>query len=151
MRARVLLAALLLAAGCGRAAIPEIIEVTFSQDSSTLKVEAELAATPDARSRGLMGRASLAEGAGMLFVFPTQVLTGFWMKGTLIPLDIAFIREGRVVEVRTMTPCRTSSCPLTTPSMGYEQAVEVNAGIFARAGIGVGSSVSYDRRVPRAS
>ena len=151
MRARLLLALLVLLAGCGRDAPKVTVVATFEQGSSTLRIEAELAATPDARTRGLMGRSSLGRDAGMLFVFPTLVQTGFWMKDTLIPLDIAFISQGRVVEVRTMTPCRASPCPLTTPSFGYDQAVEVNAGVFGRAGIQAGSSVRYDRRLPTAS
>jgi uncharacterized protein len=98
-----------------------------------------------------MGRRSLPENAGMLFVFPTPVLAGFYMKDTLIPLDIAFISQDRVVEVRTMTPCRASPCPVTTPAFLYELALEVDAGTFEHAGIAAGAAVSFGSVLPKGS
>lgn len=98
-----------------------------------------------------MGVRRLAADRGMLFVFPTTVQIAFYMKDTLIPLDIAFIDKGRVVEVRSMTPCTTSPCPLTFPSFPYEQTLEVNAGAFDRAGVRAGASVEYGAALPEAS
>jgi uncharacterized membrane protein (UPF0127 family) len=153
MRARFLLAAviLVLVAGCGgeKEAVP--VTVTFKQGSSNLVLRAEIAATPGQRAEGLMGRISLPEGAGMLFVFPAPVQVGFYMKDTLIPLDIAFISQDRVVEVRTMTPCTSNPCPVTTPAVVYERALEVNAGTFERAGISAGAGVAFGGAIPKGS
>jgi len=150
MRARFLLviAFLSLVAGCGGDKQARAVTVTFTQSSSSLRIRAEVAATPGQRSRGLMGRRSLAEDAGMLFVFPVRVQVGFYMKDTLIPLDIAFISGDRVVEVRSMTPCTSNPCPVTTPAVPYELALEVEAGTLSRAGISAGAEVAFEGTVP---
>ncbi len=56
-------------------------------------VDAEVASTRDQRTRGLMWRTELAEGTGMIFLFDRDDLLSFWMKNTLIPLDMIFIRS----------------------------------------------------------
>ena len=147
MRARVVLAAVLMLVACGESGRGQTTVVTLAQGSASLKIRAEVASTPDARTRGLMGRRSLAEDAGMLFVFPTPVQAGFWMKDTLIPLDIAFISKGYVVEIDTMQPCRTAKCPVTTPAIGYDWALEVSVGTFHRAGITAGAVVDTEPRL----
>lgn len=147
MRARVVLAAVLVLVACGESGRGRTTVVTFAQGSASLKIRAEVASTPDARTRGLMGRRSLANDAGMLFVFPTPVQAGFWMKDTLIPLDIAFISNGYVAEIDTMQPCRIARCPVTTPQVGYDWALEVNAGTFQRAGISAGAVVDTEPRL----
>jgi uncharacterized protein len=138
-------------AGCGEPPPVRTIDVTFTQGPATLGIHASIASTPAQRGEGLMGRRSLRDNAGMLFVFPTSVQVGFYMKDTLIPLDIAFISHGRIVEVRSMTPCEADPCPVTTPAFVYERALEVNAGTFARAGISAGAAVAYEGSVPEGS
>jgi len=59
-----------------------------------------------------MNREYLAQNAGMLFVFDTPGSYGFWMKNTLIPLDIVRLDENLlVVDTATMTPCLSDPCP----------------------------------------
>src|SRR3989344_4979779 len=55
-------------------------------------LEVELANTEYLRKKGLMGRQSLGDSAGMLFIFPEETRPSFWMKNTLIPLSIAFVK-----------------------------------------------------------
>jgi hypothetical protein len=147
VRAWAFVAAMLLFAGCSSDRPAKTTVVTFAQGSAKLTIRAEIASTPDARQRGLMGRRSLDADAGMLFVFPTPVLAAFYMKDTLIPLDIAFISQGRVIEIRTMQPCRATPCPRTFPASMYEWALEVNAGTFARAGITSGAVADTSPRL----
>jgi uncharacterized protein len=154
MRARFVGVAVLvvvLVSGCGASGPARTVGVTLEQGSATLVVHAEVAASPAERGEGLMGRRSLPAGTGMLFVFTGPVQAGFYMKDTLIPLDIAFISGDRVVEVRTMTPCEANPCPVTTPAFVYERALEVAAGTFERVGISAGAAVSFEGSIPEAS
>jgi uncharacterized membrane protein (UPF0127 family) len=116
--------------------------VTLVQGSRSLHVRVELARTEPERTRGLMDRVRVPPGTGMLFVYPDlRAWGGYWMKDTLVPLDIAFIARGRISEIDTMTPCRADPCPQTSPADPYDQALEVPAGTFERAGITAGAEV----------
>lgn len=106
---------------------------------STLSLEIDLADTPSRRSRGLMFRETLPDGAGMLFLFPADTGGGFWMRNTLVSLSIAFIGfGGRIQEIRDMEPLDET---VVAPSDAYRWALEVNQGWFAANGVTVGDSV----------
>lgn len=121
--------------------------VWLTHQSDSLPLTVELAVTPSQKSMGLMERRRLADAAGMLFVYDSTQppSAGFWMYRTRIPLDIAFLDSSGVIRaVRSMTPCPTTiaqGCPTFTPDVPYRHALEVNAGFFARHGIGVGDSL----------
>jgi uncharacterized protein len=116
--------------------LPESEVRLIGPDGERLEVRVELAADPRARRRGLMLRPEVAEGGGMLFLFPEDSTGGFWMRNTLAPLDIAYVAEGGdVVEVMTMVPCEDDPCPSYTPSGGYRYALEVAAGVLTEAGV----------------
>jgi uncharacterized membrane protein (UPF0127 family) len=105
-------------------------------------VRLEVAADPAARARGLMGRRTVPEGTGMVFLYPRDVAEAYWMKNTLVPLSIAFVAaDGRVVSVAEMTPCKADPCPSYPPAGPYRYAVELAAGSFADAGVGPGAKV----------
>ena len=88
-----------------------------------------VADTNDERVRGLMGVEELAPLDGMLFVFDEQSLRSFWMKDTLIPLDIAFFsRDGFLVGQTTMTTCLDGDCPFYSSEEPAEYALEAPAG-----------------------
>jgi uncharacterized membrane protein (UPF0127 family) len=70
------------------------------------------------------------------------------MKNTLIPLDIAFISAGKVVEVASMVPCRVARCPVTYSGVPYQQALEVVAGSFRGAGVAAGATVEIQGALP---
>jgi hypothetical protein len=104
----------------------------------TLSVE--LAVASSDRNRGLGGRKKLTSGQGMLFVFEPEQPVTFWMKDTLIPLDIAFIdKTGKIFQIETMQ-VEKSAVPQKhfKSKMPVRYALEVNAGWFKRNGIKVG-------------
>ena len=115
---------------------------TISTGSRQVALQVELAQTPALRARGLMGRRSLAPRAGMVFTYSTPTTGAFWMKNTLIPLDIAFYdARGRILRILTMQPCRTGACRLYDPKVAYRGALEVNAGSFRRWGVERGDRI----------
>jgi len=106
--------------------------------STTFHVQ--IAATEALREHGLMGVASLASNRGMLFQWSDTAPRQFYMKNTLIALDLISIRARRVVGVATMQPCANDPCPITnTPPA--DAALEVPAGTAKRAGIAAGALV----------
>jgi uncharacterized membrane protein (UPF0127 family) len=108
-------------------------------DGTSAAVLAELARTDEQRSRGLMGRKSLADGEGMLFVFETDRVLSFWMKNTLVPLSIAFVSyDGRVLEIRDM---EAHSLRQVQSSRSARYALEVPRGWFSRAGVEPGAVI----------
>jgi uncharacterized membrane protein (UPF0127 family) len=112
-------------------------------------VQVEIADTRTERLKGLMGRRSLPAKAGMVFVYPRDVTGGFWMKNTLIPLDIAFYdARGRILRILTMVPCKRDPCRIYSPGVAYRSALEVNAGSFERWNVRAGNRIAV--RVTRA-
>lgn len=110
--------------------------VEFTTDRGAVLVRVEVVDTPATRQRGLMGRTSLDDDAGMLFVWPEDASSSFHMKDTLIPLSIAFIAvDGTVLRILDMEPCTADPCPTYDPRATYRMALEVNKGAFARWGI----------------
>jgi uncharacterized membrane protein (UPF0127 family) len=109
-------------------------------------VTVEVAATEAARMRGLMFRSNLAPNEGMLFVFERVALYPFWMKNTLIPLDIIWLDAAkRVVSIaHSVPPCKADPCPSYPPEAESLYVVEVVSG-FARAhGVRVGAQLTVE-------
>jgi len=103
------------------------------------KITAEVAATPERRSTGLMHRFSLQPDHGMVFVFDYPEPQGFWMKNTFIPLSIAFIAaDGRIINIDEMQPHDESIHPSRGPAL---YAIEMRKGWFAERGIRSGDVV----------
>jgi uncharacterized protein len=87
----------------------------------------EVVSTPSERQRGLMFRETLEDNEGMLFIFEKSGRHSFWMKNTLIPLDIIWINsEKEVVYIsRETPPCEGDPCPSYVPDEGVEEALYV--------------------------
>lgn len=129
----------------------EAAPLRITTKADTFRLRAEIAETDEQRQHGLMERPSLAEDAGMIFLYPEpqDTASGFWMYRTLVPLDIAFLdEEGRIAAIRSMEPCPETDprwCPVYTAGVPYSAALEVNRGYFAARGIGVGDRVALLR------
>jgi uncharacterized membrane protein (UPF0127 family) len=139
----VLLVLLLLAvaAACGGedGGGPKVVIETADGEE---EIAVEIADTPEERARGLMGRESLPEDSGMIFVYPEPTEGAYWMRNTLIPLSIAFYdSNGEILRILDMEPCRRDPCPLYDPGVPYVGALEVNQGAFERLGVREGDRV----------
>ena len=126
-----------LLAGCEPAPTSGLPVVSMEVGSKKYKLE--VAADHESRTKGLMQRDSLAEGTGMIFVFPDEELRGFWMKNTRIPLDIIYVNsQGAVVSTHTMVPYSLKSTPSASPA---KYAIELNAGEVAKNGVKAGDKL----------
>ena len=112
---------------------------------SVATVSVEVADNKTERRRGLMFRESLCENCGMLFVYENADERAFWMKNTLIPLDIIFISEDeKVLNVETAYPEPNKSDSDLTRYRSDDEAnyvLEVNAGFAEEKGIEKGTEV----------
>ena len=101
----------------------------------------EVARTRKERERGLMFRKNLAENQGMLFVFPQEKPRWFWMKNTLIPLDMIFIdRNQRIIGIVEQ------AIPEKEDLLGGWKSkfvLEINAGLVKKCGIKEGDKVEF--------
>ena len=116
--------------------------ICFGDDCFTV----ELASTPDEQSGGLMFREQMDEDRGMLFVFENEGVYPFWMKNTLIPLDIIWIdSNSKVVFIsKDVQPCKSVSCPTINPQASAMYVLEINAGLSDWMGLSVGDLATID-------
>lgn len=110
----------------------------------------ELARTPEEQAQGLMFRESLPARRGMIFLFSDAAPHQFWMKNTMIPLDIVWLDgSGRVLFVSANTPpCRADPCPNYGPELPAPVVLEIAGGMAAKERIVAGSTIRLDD-VPR--
>jgi len=141
-----LIAPVMLAAVAARA---QDAEIQFKRSSLVvvaggrdIKFEVELATNDTERARGLMFRKQLGPYEGMLFDFHQEMPVSFWMKNTLIPLDMVFIAaDGTVKHVHAnAVPLSTDSVPSRYPVRGV---LEINGGSAALLGIKPGDTVKH--------
>ncbi len=107
----------------------------------------ELALTQDEISQGLMFRNSLPNDRGMLFIFREERVPSFWMKNTLIPLDMVFLSaDGVIVDViHNALPCKADPCPQYVPRTEALAVLEVAAGVAESQGLDEGVSLKFER------
>ena len=97
---------------------------------SGARYRVEIARTPEEQAQGLMFREALPEKTGMLFPFPEPGVHKFWMKNTMIPLDMIWMDEsGRVLYVSADTPpCKADPCATYGPDSAAKQVLEIAGG-----------------------
>lgn len=118
------------------------IPLTVTGATGTHRFEVEVARTEAEQERGLMYRPSLAPDRGMIFPFPTPRPASFWMKNTMIPLDIIFIRQdGTIARIAAMaTPYSLDPIEVGEP---VTAVLEINGGRAEQLGIAEGDTVRW--------
>jgi len=145
-----LTALLLTAAACGAAPKPPATATPGARGPRVIlpsgaAYRVELARTPEELAQGLMFRESLPERTGMLFLFSADGVHRFWMKNTMIPLDMIWMdRGGRVLFVSEQTPpCREDPCPTYGPELAAAYVLEVAGGMAAKEQAVVGATIRF--------
>lgn len=124
-------------------ATPLVIETA----QGPVEFSVELALTPDQRSIGLMNRASMERNRGMLFRFEETRDVMMWMKNTILPLDMIFIRQDGVVAGIAADTVPFSENIVSSPGP-VRFVLEVNAGVTAQSGIAPGDLVRHPAMAP---
>lgn len=123
-------------------AVAETIPVTIHTAAGDRVFDVETAVTPDEQRRGLMFRESLPENGGMIFPFEFPRLASFWMRNTMIPLDMIYIRaDGIITNIAAETvPYSLDSYYSTEPVIAV---LEIGGGRSEELGIAAGDRVSW--------
>ncbi len=132
--------ALLLAGPATATCSPDVAEIRWPGGAARFAVE--IADDAEERAQGLMNRASLPRGAGMLFVYEHPQPVAFWMKNTLIPLDMIFIgADGRVGAVHAMAVPGDETA-IAGPDDTL-MVLEINGGLAGRLGLDAGAELRH--------
>lgn len=126
------------------AGLDQIPLTVRTRAGQTHRFTVEVARTPEEQQQGLMNRESLAPDRGMIFPYATPQQASFWMKDTLIPLDMIFIRaDGTIARIEANT------APLSLDAVASGEPVgavlELAGGRAAELGIAAGDTVSWTR------
>jgi len=132
-----LVAALVLGTAAARAE-PLVIHA----GGSAYKFEVEVVTTPETRAQGLMFRKAMAANAGMLFIYPDEQAVSFWMKNTLIPLDMLFLKADGSIAHIAHNAVPMDETPIDSGAV-VKAVLEVNGGTAAALGIKEGDRVEY--------
>ena len=138
-----LAAALFLAVGSATAD-----PVVIHAGGSAYKFEVEIVTTPETRAQGLMYRQSLAPNAGMLFIYPGEQPVSFWMKNTLIPLDMLFLKSDGSIARIAHNAVPHDETPIDSGA-AVKAVLEVKGGTAQALGIKEGDRVEYPDRPAR--
>jgi uncharacterized membrane protein (UPF0127 family) len=124
--------------------------VDLKGDWGSARFSVEVADDPRERSQGLMNRETMPRSAGMLFVYEQPQRAVFWMKNTLIPLDMIFMDE-----TGTVTRIHENAVPLDLTGIdggdGMQFVLEINGGLSGRLGITEGSVLRHPAIGPDAA
>ena len=107
---------------------------------------AEIADSLKTQKVGLMFRKTLKKDEGMMFIFPEENIYTFWMKNTLIPLDIIWMDQNKEVVFisENNQPCQSDPCPSIDPEVKAKYVLEINAGLSKEIGLSVGDKLEFN-------
>lgn len=119
----------------------EIVPVTVTTQNGSHTFMAEVADTYEAQARGLMFRTEMGPDEGMIFPYEEPEVLSFWMRNTVLPLDIIFIgADGRIINIAEGVPYNEQSVVSERPGIAV---LELNAGRSEELGIGPGDLVEW--------
>lgn len=119
----------------------DISKVRF-QNNKILDVK--IADNDETRQQGLMYVKELDKDSGMLFIFDHEEILDFWMKNTLIPLDIMFIDNNKkIINIEKGLPCEKDPCKIYSSKLPAKYVVEANLGYSERNNITLGDPVDF--------
>jgi len=108
-------------------------------------INIEIANTPKTREAGLMNRRELLKDAGMLFIFDREETRNFWMKNTLISLDMIFLNKDKEVVyiIKSAEPCTKEPCLVYNSKYPAKYVLEVNSGFVEENNIQIGEKLRF--------
>jgi hypothetical protein len=109
---------------------------------SAYKFEVEVVTTPETRAQGLMFRKAMPPNAGMLFIYPGEQPVSFWMKNTLIPLDMLFVKADGSIAHIAHNAVPMDETPIDSGA-AVKAVLEINGGTANALGIQEGDKVEY--------
>lgn len=136
----------------GKLTLP-IFENTITSGMATkditvagIVIKVEIAQTNEQKSKGLAGRTSLADNQGMLFPLSATAKPQFWMKNMLIPIDIIWIKDGKITKIDAnvqppQTGTKDTQLTIYSSTPGVDYVLEVRGNLSSDKGIKVGDSV----------
>lgn len=132
--------------------IGQMLPISAQAQMAGEQIKLEVVRTPQEQAMGLMYRTELAADRGMLFAFVPPQPVSFWMKNTLIPLDMVFLREGQVKAItKNVPPCTTEPCPTYPSGVAIDQVIELRGGRVEQLGLKVGDRVNIQFKEPIAT
>jgi uncharacterized protein len=122
------------------APLTQELPITAEIEFRGKKIQLEVARTPEQQQIGLMNRKSLEDDRGMVFLFDPPRPTRFWMKNTLISLDMVFVRNGIVKSIEAdVPPCKADPCPTYGSAVTeIDQVIELRGGRARELGLKAG-------------
>ncbi len=130
--------------------IAQYLPVDAMVNINGIEIGLEVATTPEQQALGLMHRTELGDKRGMLFPFKQSRPVGFWMKNTLIPLDIIYLRDQTVVTIHAnVPPCKVQQCPTYQSKGSVNQVIELEAGQAETLGIKEGDRINVEYLSPK--
>jgi len=136
-------------AGCAADFDKKSNEILIDNGQNIIKINIEIADDSKEMAKGMMFREMLEENSGMLFVSGEEDNQIFWMKNTLIPLDMIFINKNmEIVDIKNAVPCSEEPCELYKSSKPAKYVLEVNSGFTAKKGIRTGNHIAKLEIVP---
>ena len=119
----------------------QMVPLTITSAGKVHRFTVEIARTDEQQQHGMMFRTAIAPDRGMLFPYDPPQSVGFWMKNTLIPLDLLFIRsDGTIVRITTAVPHDENSVPSGEP---VAAVLEIAGGRAAELGIREGDIAKW--------